>query len=109
MAEQNSEQPEVPPVEGEEDKISRGSIFFSARRSIRESVFFSARSRESYEQRKSDLEDAQEELCDVYHHDDDSPLFDLLDTMLFGKIHGTLSRTPNRKPIHLQSLTMRTV
>jgi hypothetical protein len=59
------------------DARKRGSIFHRA----------ASRRASSYEERKSDILAAQEELSNLYHQDEDSPLFDMLDTMLFGKIH----------------------
>jgi hypothetical protein len=43
--------------------------------------------RMSYAERKTEILATQEEMSDLYHQDEDSPLFDMLDTMLFGKIH----------------------
>jgi hypothetical protein len=55
----------------------------------RGSFFQKPRSRRasSYEERKSDILAAQQELSDLYHQDEDSTLFDMLDSMLFGKIY----------------------
>jgi hypothetical protein len=58
------------------------------------------------EKRKSGFVNEQEELRHGHEFDEDSPLHDILDSMLFGKTHGILSTTPNPKPIHLHSLTM---
>jgi hypothetical protein len=79
MMENKPEQNEEPP-----SASSRGSIVDS----IRGSIYFSTRQiRLSYEGRKDLLLDAKEDFFDVYDVDEDSPLFDVLDTMLFGKLN----------------------